>query len=120
MLHLYTIVEDAWFTKDKIVGTYFIVLLGVFTTIKPNQIHDACAIREMSHYALLARPHLESLETQDMSYHLHERHVASQLAYTINLRTIYVFIRVILEQVAVGLDAQFLTERLPAIGTYAW
>jgi hypothetical protein len=36
------------------------------------------------------------------------------------LRAIYVFIRVILEQVAVGLDAQFLTERLSAIRTYAW
>ena len=72
----------------------------------------------MGHHAFLARPHLKGLETQNATYDLHERHVASELVNGIDLRAVHILIWIILKQVAIGLDAQLLAEHLLAVGTY--
>ena len=118
MLHLDAIVEDAWSPEHQVFRAYLVCLFGILASIEPYQVHDACAIREMGHHAFLARSHLKGLETEDASYDLHERHVASEFVNGIDLRAVHIFIWIILEQVAIGLDAQLLAEHLLAVGTY--
>ena len=119
MLHLYAIVEDARSSEYQVFRAYLVVLLGIFAAIEPHQVHDACAIGEMSHHAFLAWPHLKGLETQDAPYDLHERHVAREFVDGIDLRAVHIFIGVVLQQVAIGLDAELLAQHLLAVGAYA-
>ena len=73
----------------------------------------------MGHYAFLARPHLESLETQDAAHHLYEGHLARQFMDGIDLRAVHIFIRVILQQVTISLDAELVAQHLLPIWAYA-
>ena len=74
-------VVDVRSSEDNILRTYFILLLGIFAAIEPCQVHHLpAAVREVSHHAFLAGTHLERLETQDVAFHLYERHVACQFA----------------------------------------
>jgi hypothetical protein len=70
--------------------------------------------------SFLTGTHLEGLETQDMSFHLNERHITSQFPDGVETTAVHVFIRVILQQVTKSLDTQFLTEHLLPVGTYPW
>jgi hypothetical protein len=45
-----------------------------------------------------------------MTNNLHEGHIARQFVDGIDLGTIYIFIRIVLEQVAIGVDAEFFTQ----------
>ena len=119
MLQLDAVVIDAWLAKHQVVRTYLVGLHGIFAAIEPHQVHDACTVREMSHHALLAGPHLEGLETQDVPHHLHKRHIARQLVYGIDLRAVHIFVGIILQQVTKCLDAKFLTQQLLPVGAYA-
>ena len=70
-------VIDVGASEDDIVPADGIVLLGIFATIEPRQVHDlAATIRKMRHHALLTGTHLEGLETQNLSFYLHKGHVA--------------------------------------------
>ena len=79
------VVEDGRLAKHHVFGSDLVVLFGIFTTLEPYEVCNACAIGEMGYYALLARPHLERLETEDMTNDLHERHIAGQFVDGIDL-----------------------------------
>ena len=72
----------------------------------------------MGHDTLLARSHLESLETQDMSHDLYEGHVARQVVDGIDLGTIDILIGIVLQQVTIGVDTEFVTQNLLPVGTH--
>ena len=79
------VVEDGRFAEYHVFRAYLIILLDVFAALEPHEVGNACAIREMGYHTLFPRPHLESLETENMSHDLHKRHVASQFMDGIDL-----------------------------------
>ena len=93
-----------------------VVLLDVFSPVKPRQVHHFSAtISEMCHYTFLAGTHLESFKTQYVAFHLDKRHVAIQFAYAVKSAAVHMLIWIILEQVTVGLDAEFIAQQLLAV-----
>ena len=119
MLHLYAVVEHARPSEDQIVGAYLVVLLGIFASVEPHQVQNACAVREMSHHTLAARSHLKGLKAEYVADDLHERHVARQLTHLVDFCAVNVFIGVVVQQVAIGVNAEFLAQHLLAVGPYA-
>ena len=113
------VVKHSGFAKHQILGTYLIILFGVFATIKPGKVTDAGAICKVCHYALLTRAHRKGLETQDMSYHLYKRHVARKLVDGVHLRAVDVFVGVVLQQVAVTLNAKLVAQHLLTVRSHA-
>ena len=113
-----TVVEDGRFAEDHVFRAYPVGLFGVFSTIKPSEVADSRTIREMGDDTLFARTHGETLETENMPHDLHIGHVASQFMDGVDLRTVYIFIRIVFEQVTIGLNAEFVAQHLLAVGTY--
>ena len=73
----------------------------------------------MGDHPFLAWAHGIGLETEDMSYHLNERHIARQLVDGVNLRAVDILIGIVLQQVAIGADAQLVAEHLLPTRAYA-
>ena len=73
----------------------------------------------MGYDALFACTHLKGLETQDVPFHLYERHIAVQFADAVQTAPIHMLIRIVFQQVAKRVDAQFFTKHLASVGTYA-
>ena len=104
-----TVVEDGGLAEDQIIHSNLICLLGVFATVEPGEVTDSCAIGEVGDHPFLARSHGVGLETEDMTDDLDVRHVARQLMDGVNFRAVYIFVRIVFEQVAKGLYAEFVT-----------
>ena len=104
------VVEDGGFAEYDIFRTYLISLFRILAPLEPYEVCDARAVAEVSHDAFLSRPHRKCLETEDMTNDLHEGHIARQFVDGIDLGTIYIFIRIVLEQVAIGVDAEFFAQ----------
>ncbi len=86
--------------------------------MKPYEVNDVLTVGEMADDALLpAFAHL--LVAQDMAFDLYLRHVAAQLADGIHLRSVNVFIRIILQQVTPRLDVELTFEYLAAARSHA-
>ena len=114
------VVEDGGFAKDQIFRTNLIILFGILSAIKPSEIADACTISKMGHHTFLTRSHGERLKTKDTARHLNKGHLARQFVDGVYLRTIYIFIRIILEQITIGFNAEFVTQHLLTIGSHSW
>ena len=114
------VVEDSGLAEYQIFRPDAIGLLGVFSTIEPREVCDGRSICKMGNDALLTRSHGEGLETEDMPDDLHKGHLTRQFVNLIDLRAVYVFIRIVFEQVAVGLDAKLVAQHLLAVRPYAW
>ena len=112
------IVEYRRLSKNQILNTYLIVLLGVFSTIKPSKVADARAVSKVCHHTFFPRSHGKGLETQDVSHHLHKRHVACQFVDCVDLRAVNIFVWIVLKQVAIAFDAKLIAQHLFAIGAY--
>ena len=113
------VVEYCRFAEDEILGTDAIGLLGVFATIKPREVGDGGAIRKMGHDTLLARSHGEGLEAEDMTNDLHIRHIAREFVDGVDLRAVDIFVRIVFEQVTIGLNAELVAQHLLAVRPYA-
>ena len=114
------VVEYSGFAKDQILRTDLVVLLGVFAAIKPSEICDGSTVRKVSHNPLLSRSHGEGLETEYFSDDLYERHIPRQFVNSINLRTVHILIRIVLQQITIGLNAEFVAQHLLAVRPHAW
>ena len=106
------VVENGGFAEYNIFRTYLVTLFGIFSSLEPHEVGNAGTIGEVSHDTLLSWSHLEGLETQDMSHDLYERHIASQFVDGIDPGTIDMFVRIVLKQVAIGVDTKFFTQYL--------
>ena len=113
------VVKHSGFAKHQILGTYLIILLGVFTTIKPGKVADAGAISKVCHYALLTRAHRKGLETQDMTNYLYKRHIACKFVDGVHLRAVDVFVGVVFQQVAVTLNAKLVAQHFLTVRSHA-
>ena len=113
------VVENRGLAEDEIFSTDAIGLLGVFATIKPREVGDGGTISKMGHDTLFAGSHGEGLETQNVADDLHKRHVARQFVDGVNLRTVHIFIRIVFEQVTIGLNTELVAQHLLAVRAYA-
>ena len=114
------IIEYCWFAKHQVFCTYLIILFGIFATIKPCQITDTSTISKVGYYTFLSWSHGKGLETQNMSYHLNKWHIASKFVDGVYLRSVYIFVGIVFQQVAIAFDAKFVAQHLLAVGTHSW
>jgi hypothetical protein len=71
----------------------------------------------MTYKALLpALAHL--LETDELPANLHERHVGGQFRGAVEAASVYMLVGEIIQQVAPGLQTQFLLQQVGPLGTY--
>ena len=117
---LIAVVVDGGPSEDNILGVDFVVAGDVLGTAEPHQVDHTRPVGHVGHDAFAAVSHLKLLETQNLSFYLHERHVARQFADLIDFRAVHIFIRVILQQVTKCVDAQFLAQYILPSGSYAW
>ena len=111
-------VVDVGTSEDDIFFADGVALLGIFPSVEPRQVHHLSGtIGKVRHDAFLAGTHLEGLETQDVALHLYEGHVAIEFADAVQPAAVDVFVRIILQQVAKGVDVQFFAEHLPPVRT---
>lgn len=72
----------------------------------------------MSDDANLARPHGIFLKTQDAAFHLNES-LGGEFVDGVKLGAIHMLIGEVLQQVSIGLDAQFPLQQILPLGTNA-
>ena len=113
------VVEDGGLTEDHIFRADSIGLLGVFATIKPCKVGDGGTIRTMGYDAFFTRSHGEGLEAEDMTNDLHIRHIAREFVDGVDLRAVDIFVRIVFEQVTIGLNAELIAQHLLAVRPYA-
>ena len=114
-------VKDIRSSEDDILRPNLITLFGIFPPVEPGEVHHLpAAVGKMSDHPFLAGTHLERLETEDMSLHLYERHVACEFPDVIETAAVHMLIGIILQQVTKSLDAQLVVEHLLPVRTYAW
>ena len=121
MGHVDASVIDIRSSEDNIFLADGVALLGIFPSIEPREVHHlARTVREVGYYSFFSGTHLEGLETENVPFHLYKGHVARQFTDGIEPTAIHMLIRIVLQQVAIRHDAQFLTEHLLARRPNAW
>ena len=85
---------------------------------EPDEVDNVASVGEVGDDAFLAS-FAKLLEALNGAFDLHQRHVACQLADSIDLRPVYIFIRVILEQVTPSPDVELTDEDLLALRSHA-
>ena len=74
---------------------------------------------EVGHGAFVATVGRKHLVAENLSLDLHKRHVASEVGYAVNLGAVHIFIRIILQQVTPGLDAELTYQCVFLVWAYA-
>ena len=74
----------------------------------------------MGYDALLSWTCLECLESHYVSLYLYVGHLGGHLSYTVYLTAVDVFVRKVLQKVIKGVDAEFVSQHLLPLRTYAW
>ena len=74
---------------------------------------------EMGYHPFLARTHLKLLKTQYLALQLDERHVLRQLVAMVDTTPIDIFIRIVFQQLAEGLDVEFTAQHLLFLRSHA-
>ena len=105
--------------EDDISFAYLIIIIYVFSTVKPHYVADVCAIKNMSHHPHLSASHRKLFKTQYLAYHLHKSHVAPQLGYLIHLAAVDILIWIVFQEVTPSIDTKFFAQYLFAFRTYA-
>ena len=85
-------------------------------SLEPNQINDACSISKLTHQSP-ATAHANRLETGNPATQLDIRQVVRQVGHPIDAAPVHIFIRIVIEQVPIGNDAQLPLEDLRFLRT---
>ena len=85
-------------------------------SLEPDQVNDACSISKLTHQSP-ATAHADRLETSDPATQLDIRQVVRQVGYPIDAAPVHIFIRIVIEQVPIGNDAQLPLEDLRFLRT---
>ena len=118
MCNIDTTIKDIRPAEDYIVCTHLVSFLYIADAVEPNQIHQHIAIRKVGNQMFFpARTCF--LETQNLTFHLHKRHIRRQLIYHVEPATVYMLIGEIIEQVVPRVDIQLLTQHLGSVRPYA-
>ena len=116
-----TSIVDVRTSENDVLFSNGIVLFGIFSSIKPCQVHHfSTSVRKVGNDTLLTCTHLKSLETQDVPFYLYKWHVTRQFTDAVQAASVYVLIGEVLQQVAICYNAQFLVEHLLALRAYPW
>ena len=119
MRHVDASVIDVWSSENDIFLADGIALFGIFAAVEPREVHHlARPVGKVGYDAFLAGTHLEGLETEDVAFHLYERHVARQFADGVETAAVHMLVRVVLQQVAIRHDAQFLAQHFLALRSH--
>ena len=108
---------DGGFAEDDVFGVHLIEVLRFFRQ-KPNQVADAGAVGEMADDTDFPWSHGKLLKAQDAAFNLHEC-FRGEFVDGIEFGTVHMLIGIVLQQVAIGLDAQFPLQHFLPLGTYA-
>ena len=107
-------VINAGFSEYDVLFAHLIILIYILRALKPNKVANARTIAEVGYYALLSCTHSIFFKAQYAPFYLHKRHVTRKIGNAVNLATIHIFIRIILQQVAPSADIELLVQyRLP-------
>ena len=117
MHHLYPAVIYGGSPENDVWNARFVAFGHILGIVEPGKVHHARAIGKVSHYARLAVSHVKRLETEYSAAYLDKRHVARQFVDGIDSTSVDMFVGVILQQVAKGIDAQFFAKHLFAVGS---
>ena len=109
---------DRWFSEDDVFGAHLEVLQNVLGAPEPDEVCHAVTIREVSHQHAVALTRVSLLITQNLSLNLHVWHVGGELADVEYLRTIYVFIWEVFQQVTIRVDTKFFAQYLFRLGSH--
>ena len=85
-------------------------------SLEPDQVNDACPIGKLAHQPL-ATAHADRLETGNPATQLDIRQVVRQVGHPIDAAPVHIFIRIVIEQVPIGNDAQLPLEDLRFLRT---
>ena len=96
-----------------------VLVVHILRPVEPDDVRNAVPVGEMGDNPFLPCPHGIFLETQDMALDLYESHVRRQLCDGIHLTAVYIFVRIIFQQVAPCLDVKLLAQQLLSFGTHA-
>ena len=114
MDHVYPSVEHRRAPEHHILCAYPVCLLGILTAVEPCQVHHSRTVAEVCHHALLARPHIEGLETEYPAAYLYKGHFAGQFPDCVYTAAVNILVWEVHEHVAVGVDAEFRAQYLLA------
>ena len=116
MREVYPVVEERRTAEDDIVGVQLHRLQYILLGVEPNAVHPAVPVSKMPYKALpSALAHL--LETDELSADLHKGHVGSKFRRAVKPAPIYVLVGEIVQQVAPGLQTQFLLQGFGTLRT---
>ena len=110
-------VVDGGLAKDDVFRIHLVEVLRLLGK-EPYEVADTCAVGKMSDDTDLPRSHGEFLKTQDASFHLNEC-LCGEFVDGIELGTVHMLVWIVLQQVAVGLDAQFPLQQFLPLGADA-
>ena len=106
------------FTKNDIFCSGLVTVVHPVFGSEPDEVDNVASVGEVGDDAFLAS-FAKLLEALNGAFDLHQRHVACQLADSIDLRPVYIFIRVILEQVTPSSYVELTDKNLLAFGSHA-
>ena len=117
--HVYPAVEDVGFSEDDVFLANLVILFGILASRKPREVHDALAVSEVGHHALLPWAGLECLEAHDVALDLDIGHLGGHFPDAVYLAAVDIFVGEVLQKVIKGSDAEFVFQHLVPLRAYA-
>jgi hypothetical protein len=74
----------------------------------------------MGYDTFLAGTHGEGFEAENLADHLYKGHFTRQFVDGVYLRAVHIFIRIVFEQITIGLNAELIAQHLLAVRPHAW
>ena len=106
---------EAGLAENDVVGIDFVGGGDVFGRLKPDEIYDAGAIGEVGHNPLLTYAHDELFKAQDLPFYLDEGLRSLQIGDAVEATAIDIFVRIVFEEVAKGVDVELFAQYLFAV-----
>ena len=117
--NLIAVVEHDGLAEDHIVAAHLVIVVYILPAIEPNQVANAAPVAEMGNDPTLPRSECCLLEAQYPAADLHERHIRTNLCDAVDATPVHIFIWIILQQITIGADSEFLTQNLFAPRSHA-
>ena len=113
-------VEDGWLSENDILGSHSVGLHDVLGTAVPDEVCHTVAIRKMGYQQLVALAGIYLVVAEYLAFELYKGHVGIEFADVENLGAVYIFIRIVFQQITIRVDAELLAQYLFLLGSYSW
>ena len=111
-------IEHSGFAKDDVGFATVVGLGGILDALKPHKVDAACAIGEMGNEAFVA-PLSHRVERENLSAELDVGHRSVNVANLVDATAVNIFIGVICQEVAHGLDAEFVGKQQSTLWSHS-